>query len=162
MFYTEGPPILPILLGIQPAELRRLGATLSLARRGTLDPDHILHVQLAESSDVHQKRLKSRRSFVPAARKLLSDLSNLGIRAAQRTNYRWSAEYSKRISVFHVLISRASSRLLGMGLPKHLGLSSIVCGLALDVFISPFTNGVSLPRSIASVAPPLKPQTTLS
>ena len=33
---------LPILSGIQPAELRRLGAALSLAKRGTLDPDHIL------------------------------------------------------------------------------------------------------------------------
>ena len=33
---------LPVLAGIQPAELRRLGATLSLAYRGSLDPDHIL------------------------------------------------------------------------------------------------------------------------
>ena len=30
-------------IGIQPAELRRMGATLSLAYRGSLDPDHILH-----------------------------------------------------------------------------------------------------------------------
>ena len=29
---------LPVLSGIQPAELRRLGATLSLAHRGSLDP----------------------------------------------------------------------------------------------------------------------------
>ena len=34
---------LPILAGIQPAELRRQGATLSLAYRSTMDPDHILH-----------------------------------------------------------------------------------------------------------------------
>ena len=34
---------LPILSGIQPAELCRMGATLSLAYRGSLDPDHILH-----------------------------------------------------------------------------------------------------------------------
>ena len=32
---------LPVLSGIQPAELRRMGATLSLAYRGSLDPDHI-------------------------------------------------------------------------------------------------------------------------
>ena len=31
---------LPVLAGIQPAELRRLGATLSLAHRGSLDPGH--------------------------------------------------------------------------------------------------------------------------
>ena len=34
---------LPVISGIQPAELRRLGATLSLAYRGYLDPDHILY-----------------------------------------------------------------------------------------------------------------------
>ena len=33
---------LPVLSGIQPAELRRMGETLSLAYRGSLDPDHIL------------------------------------------------------------------------------------------------------------------------
>ena len=33
---------LPVLSGIQPVELRRLGATLSLAHRGSLEPDHIL------------------------------------------------------------------------------------------------------------------------
>ena len=37
---------LPILAGIQPAEFRRRGATLSLANRATLTPDHILHEQL--------------------------------------------------------------------------------------------------------------------
>ena len=73
---------LPILSGIQPAELRRLGATLSLARCGTLDPDHILHGQLAVLPDLPQERLKSRRIFVPAARKLLNVLSKLGIRVA--------------------------------------------------------------------------------
>ena len=34
---------LPILSGIQLAELRRMGATLSLAHHGSLDPDHILY-----------------------------------------------------------------------------------------------------------------------
>ena len=34
---------LSVLSGIQPAELRRLGATLSLAHRGSLDLDHILY-----------------------------------------------------------------------------------------------------------------------
>ena len=79
---------LPILSGIQLTELRRLGATLFLARRGTLDPDHILHCQLAGLPDVPREILKSRRPFVPAARKLLNDLSKLDIRAAQWTNYR--------------------------------------------------------------------------
>ena len=79
---------LPILSGIQPAESRRLGATLSFARRGTLDPDHTLYGQLAGLPDLPQERLKTRRPFVPAAPKLLNDLSKLGIHTAQWTNYR--------------------------------------------------------------------------
>ena len=42
---------LPVLSGIQRAELRRMGATLSLAHRGSLDPDHILYGLLSASSD---------------------------------------------------------------------------------------------------------------
>ena len=57
---------LPVLSGIQPAELRRLGATLSLAHRGSLHPDHILYDLLSGSSDTRQVRLRSRRPFVPA------------------------------------------------------------------------------------------------
>ena len=79
---------LPILSGIQPAVLRRLEATLSIVRCGILDPDFILHGQLAKLPDLPQERLKSRRPFVPAARKLLNDLSKLGIHTAQWTNYR--------------------------------------------------------------------------
>ena len=40
---------LPVLSGIQPTELRRLGATLSLANRSSLDPGHILHGQLTKT-----------------------------------------------------------------------------------------------------------------
>ena len=46
--------------------------------------------------------------------------------------------------------------------PEDLWLSSIACELELGVFASSCTNGVSLPRRIASVAPPIKPQTMLS
>ena len=79
---------LTVLTGIQQAELRRLGATLSLAYRGSLDPDHILYELLAGSPDGHRERLKSRRPFVPAARKLLQDLNELDIRAAQWTDFK--------------------------------------------------------------------------
>ena len=71
------------LSGIQPAELRRMGATLSLAYRGSLDPDHILHGLLSGSSDTRQVRLRSRRPFVPGARNLLDNLARLGIRASE-------------------------------------------------------------------------------
>ena len=74
---------LPVLSGIQPAELRRMGATLSLAYRGSLDPDHILYGLLSESSDTRQARLKSRRPFVSVARNLLDNLARLGTRASE-------------------------------------------------------------------------------
>ena len=51
---------LSVLSDIHPAELRRLGATLSLAHRGSLDPDHILYGLLSGSSDTRQVRLESR------------------------------------------------------------------------------------------------------
>ena len=62
---------LPILSGIQPTELRRMGATLSLAHRGSLDPNHILYGFLNGFSDTRQLRLRSRRPFVSAAQNFL-------------------------------------------------------------------------------------------
>ena len=89
---------LSVLSGIQPAELHRLGATLSLAHRGSLDLDHILHGLLSGSSDNRQVRLRSRRPFVPAARNLLVHLARLGIRASQWTNHKWKTEYCENVS----------------------------------------------------------------
>ena len=46
---------LPVLTGIQPAELSRLGTTLFLANRAIHDPDHVLHGQLRTGQqDAHQ------------------------------------------------------------------------------------------------------------
>ena len=86
---------LPVLSGIQPAELRRLGATLSLAHCGSLEPDHILYGLLSGSSGTRHVRLRSRRSFVPAARNLLNNLARLGIRASEWTNHKWKTESVK-------------------------------------------------------------------
>ena len=68
---------LPVLAGIHPAELRRLGATLFLSNRAIHDPNHVLHRQLLGQQDAHLGRLRSRHPFVPAARKLLGSLSKL-------------------------------------------------------------------------------------
>jgi len=56
---------LPILAGIQPAELRRSGATLPLARRA-IEPGHLLHSTLTRPSSANAWRLKWRHPFVPA------------------------------------------------------------------------------------------------
>ena len=150
---------LPVLLSIQPAELRRLGATLSLAYRRSLDPDHILHGLLSGSSDTRQVRLRSRRPFVPAARNLLDNLARLGIRASKWTNYKWKTEYCEMLSGSVLLCLRPVPGLLGWAYPERLGLSSTACGLMLGDSIRPCTNGVLLLHKIASVAPLSKPQT---
>ena len=150
---------LPVLSGIQPAEFRRLGATLSLAYRGSLDHDHILHGLLSGSSDTGQVRLRSRRPFVPAARNLLDNLARLGIRASKWTNYKWKTEYCESASRLRAFVPETGARPVGMGLTEQLGLSSTACGLVLGDSIHPCTNEVSLLYGIVSVAPLSKPQT---
>ena len=145
--------------GIQPAELRRLGATLSLAYRGSLDPDHILHGLLSGSSDTGQVRLRSRRPFVPGARNLLDNLARLGIRASEWTNHKWNAEYCENASRLRAFVPETSARPVGMGLPRAAWVKLNACGLVLGDSIRPCTNGVSLLHRIASVAPQSKPQT---
>ena len=109
---------LPVLSGIQPAELRRMGATLSLSYRGSLDPDHILYGLLSGSSDTGQVRLRSRRPFVPAAQNLLDNLARLGIRASEWTNHKWNAEYCENASGLRAFVPRTGARPVGMGLPR--------------------------------------------
>ena len=109
---------LPVLSGIQPAELRRMGATLSLAYCGSLDPDHILHGLLSGSSDIGQVRLRSRRPFVPAAWNLLDSLARLGIRASEWTNHKWKTEYCENVSRLCGFVPKTGARPVGMGLPQ--------------------------------------------
>ena len=93
-----------ILLGIQPVEIRRQGATLSLAYREFLDPDHILYVLLIGSSDARQERLRSSHLFVPAARNLLNNIAGLSICTSQWTIYSWNTEYCEymQASCFYI------------------------------------------------------------
>ena len=153
---------LPVLSGIQPAKLRRMGATLSLAHRGSMDPNHILYGLLSGSSDTCQVRLRFRRPFVSAARNLLNNLARLpttGIRASEWTNHKWNTEYCKNAFRLRAFVPGTGSRPVGMGLPRAAWLGSTACGLVLGDSIRPCTNGVSLLHRIASVAPLSKPQT---
>ena len=79
----------PILSGIQTAELRRLGSTLSLAYRKSLEPDHTLYGLLSGFTDACQERLRSRRPFVPAAGNLLNNLAGLGIFSMKYQECAW-------------------------------------------------------------------------
>ena len=107
-----------VLSGIQPAELRRMGATLSLAHRGSLDPDHIFNGLLSGSSDTGQVRLRSRRPFVSAARNLLNNLARLGIRASEWTNHKWNTEYCENASRLRAFVPGTGARPVGMGFPQ--------------------------------------------
>ena len=124
---------LPVLSGIQPAELRRMGATLSLVHRGSLDPDHILYGLLSGPSDTHQVRLRSRRPFVPAAQNLLDNLARLGIRTSEWTNYKWKTEYCENVSRLRGFVPETGARPVGMGLPRAAWVVLVVIGLVASL-----------------------------
>ena len=109
---------LPVLSGIQPAELCRMGATLSLAHRRSLDSDRILYGLLSGSSDTRQVRLRSRRPFVPGARNLLDNLARFGIRTSEWTNHEWNTEYCGNASRLRAFVPETAARPVGMGLPR--------------------------------------------
>ena len=69
---------LPILASIQPAGLRRCGATLSLGRCA-IEPGHRLHSVLTCPSSAVARRLKSRHPFVTTAQQLISFSDNNNI-----------------------------------------------------------------------------------
>ena len=108
---------LPVLSGILRDELCRLGVTISLAHRGSLDPDHILYGILSGSSDTRQVRLRSRRPFVPGARNLLDNPGRLGIHASEWTNHKWETEYYENASRLRAFVPENGARPVGMGLP---------------------------------------------
>jgi len=73
---------LPILAGIQPAELRRNGAALSLERH-TTEPGHLLHSALTRPTSAVARRLKSRHPYyVLATQQLISLSENNNTRVA--------------------------------------------------------------------------------
>ena len=150
---------LPILSGIHPAKLRQMGATLSLAYRGSLDPDHILHGLLSGSSNTRQVRLRSRCPFVPVAWIFLDNLARLAstLLNGQITNRKRSTV--KVLPGFVLLCPGPVPGLLGQVYPEQLRLSSTACGLVLVDSIRPCTNGVSLLHRSVSVAPLSKSQT---
>ena len=109
---------LPIHSGIQPAELRRMGATFFFPHRRSLDPDHILYGLLSGFSDTRQVRLKSRRPFVPGARSLLDNLARLGIHVSKSTNHKWKKEYCEDASRLRAFVPKTGVRPVEMDLPR--------------------------------------------
>jgi len=82
---------LPILAGIQPAELRGRGVTLSLGCHA-MEPGHLLHSALTRPSGAAARRFKLRHPFVPIAQQLNS-FSDNNMCAAQWVDHQWNAEW---------------------------------------------------------------------
>ena len=111
---------LPILSGIQPAELRRLGATLSLSHRRSLDPDHILYGLLSGSSDTRQVRLRSRRCLCQLRVIFWTTLPDLAsaVVNGQITNGKRRRSTVKMLPGSVLLCPRPVLSQGGMGLPR--------------------------------------------
>jgi len=108
---------LPILAGIQPAELRHSGTTLSLTRRA-MEPGHLLHSALPRPSGAPARRLKSRHPFVPAAQQLISFSDNNNIRASQWADHQWNAEWADNPTRLRTSIPDSGTHTPGMTLPR--------------------------------------------
>ena len=101
---------LPVLTGVQPAELRRQGTTLSLAYRSMMDLSYLLHQLMVVPIFVQGKTLRSYNSFVPAERKMLSELPKMSIRSAQWINFKWKMKYFESLSEFRFFVQNPSTR----------------------------------------------------
>ena len=150
---------LPVLSGIQPAELRRMEATLFLAHRESLDPDHILYGLLSGSSDNRQARLSSRHPFVPAARNRLDNLARLGIRASEWPNHKWKTEYCKKASRLSAFVPGTGARPVGMVLPRAAWVKLNRLRTGVGRFHSSMHKWGLASSPNASMAPLNKPQT---
>jgi len=109
---------LPILAGIQPVELHRRGATLSLGRRA-MEPGHLLHSALKRPSGVAAQRLKSRHPFVPATQQLISFSDNNNIHVAQWADHQRNAEWADNPTRLRTSIPDTSTHPPGMTLPRR-------------------------------------------
>ena len=116
---TTSTDHLPMLSGIQSAELYLVRVAFFLEYRGSQDSDHTHYGFLSESSDTRQERLRSRLPFVAGSRNLLNNFARLGIRACQRmNNNRCNMEYCENKSMLRAFMPMTSKKPVGMTLPR--------------------------------------------
>jgi len=108
---------LPILAGIQPAELRRNGATLPLARRA-VEPGQLLHSALTCSPGGNARHLKSTHPFVPVAQERISSSDDNNRCATLWTDHRCSAEWLECTTRLRTFIPDIGIHPPGMALSK--------------------------------------------
>jgi len=108
---------LSIPASTQSAELRRNGATLSLARR-VIEPGHLLHPTLTCPPNANARCLKSRHPFVPAAQQLITLSDDNNIRAAHWADHQWNAEWTDNPRRLRTFILESGTHPPGMTLPS--------------------------------------------
>jgi len=140
--YISGQP--SILAGIQPAELRRKEAILSLAGCA-MEPRHQFHSALTCPSSANARHLKSRHPFVPTAQQLISLSDNTNIHASHWADHQWNAEWSDNPTTLRTFIPDT-----GMAAPEWSSQEQRWSELSAS---APVSN-VSAP---ACVRPPLRP-----
>ena len=147
---------LPLLSGIQPAELCRTGATISLSLRALNQPKHLLHRLVSDSSPGHQW-LKSRCTFVPAALDLLKKtMQEDQFSTAQWMTEKWRSKWESMTTPLHLHFPtpQHQQRPTGLDLPRlactqH---TSIICTQGWEDSTCPCTNGDHRPVRPVSVA----------
>jgi len=82
---------LPILAGIQPAELRREGSTLSMICHA-VEPGHLLHSALIYSPGGNARYFKSSHPFVPVEQQLINSSDDNNLRVALWVDHLWIAD----------------------------------------------------------------------
>jgi len=108
---------LPILAGIQPAELRRKGATLSLACRA-MQPGHLLYSTFTCPPGGSAWHLKSRHPFVPAAQQLISSSDDNNRSAALCADHRSNEKWLENTTRLRTFIPDIGTHPRGMALPR--------------------------------------------
>jgi len=110
---------LPILAGIQPAELHR-GATLILARR-VMEPGHLIHPFTGwerKISQMENTHLLSKSPFVSDAQQLISSSDDDNGSAAPWADHRWNAEWLESTTRLRTFIHDTGTHPPGMDLPR--------------------------------------------
>ena len=108
---------LPIHAGIQPAELRRKGTTLSV-ERCVMEPGHLLGSEFTCPSNGNARHLKSRHPFVPDAQKLISSSDYNNRCAALWVDHRRNAEWLENTTRLRTFIPDIGTHPLGMTMPR--------------------------------------------
>ena len=109
---------LPILAGIQPAELCRSGANkLSPARRA-MEPGHLFHSALTGPSSANAQDLKSRHPFAPPEQHLIRSSDNDKKRAAQWAVHQWNAVWTDNTTKLRIFILDTGTHPPGSDPPK--------------------------------------------